>query len=1026
MSLDASEKIKASLDIVDVIGETVSLTRKGSSYRGAVLASSKSGISLIVDPDQQVYNDTAGTAGGGDIFNWIAYQEGLDITTDFPTIIKIAAEKAGIVLPDQDNGLETEKKEIYPFLRAVAGYYHNLLTAEHREYIHEKWGISDKMIDELMIGWAPANNEMHREMLDVYHLETIKKSGMVYINGHLSDVFKSRIMFPYWRSGKVVYFIGRDPGWNPDSKHGKYSKQPVHSEKRSYISKAIDNNVFYGEDSIKRTDYCIITEGVTDCIMAMQEGLPCISPVTVRIKESEKEHAYKLVKNKERVIVCNDNEDNEVGKDGALATAEYLEAKGVPVEIIELPKPDGTNKIDLAEYLQKYNKVDFENLPSNNVWEIQLQSQNIPENTIDKVRAVTRFIQNDLKNMDATVKDMFIRNDVCTYFGIARSDIGKIIKSIDSSVPIKEDGQKDSFFTERGKLRVKKLGEYVMSLNHFITFEDTKVVMMYRNGVYGTGGEDIISKSVQDELGDASTKKHISEIINYVQLETLIPRTRINHDTMRINVMNGIYNLDTNELEPHDPNYISIVQIPINYDSEATCPRIFKFINDVVEPDRIDVIYEFIGYCLIPDTKFEKAMMLIGNGANGKSVLLSLLGTFIGYENTAHENLQGLETDPYSVAQLYGKLVNIFPDLASTTIYDNKTFKMLTGDEGMLRARQIYQPPFTFKNTCRLIFSANRVPPVPEDNYAYFRRWIPVKFPKTFEGEDADKDIINKLTTKEELSGLFNMAVNGLNRLMKNNDYSLHLTTDEIKKLYQINSDPISVFAEECIVYSEEDVLKSVILNHYVDWCQTNQIKPVHENVFSKRMKKLGYDTSKESIGNRRPIWQNCAIIYRTPKETDGCVLTNDNSSESVRGQENSPDGFNRHQDTYPSERPRGNTPMYVHGEKKNVNEKNNYVYVNNGAKHPFARTDCTKTVSADGKKSVRGEIGPRTEEIEQSVDKWIKFILKVCTKPVDIDYVIGRCEQSGMVGDPLILIEKLKQIGEIIKIDDYQICRIQ
>jgi len=812
MSTEIKEEIKSKLDIVDLIGETVPLKKKGGVYRGATSSSSKSGSSLIVDPKKQVYNNFP-EEDGGDIFNWIAWKEGYDINLDFPQIIEIAAEKAGVDLPQNGGTIASEKGEVFSFLRAVAQYYHDQLTEKHRKYIHEKWGISDETIDELLIGWASGQGDMIAEMLDIFPTETIEKSGMVYTGSKMKEVFKNRIMFPYWKNGKVVYFVGRDPDWKPECHWGKYLKQPVHSEERPYISKCIDNSVLYGEDSSRNHDYCIITEGVTDCIMAIQAGLPCISPVTTRIKETQKEYAYEIVKNKSRVIICNDNEEGEAGKEGACATAEYLESNGVPVDIVELPRDNGIDKIDLAEYLQKYTPEDFERLPANNIWEIKLQTQNVPSKSIDKVRAVRDFISNDLRNMDPTLLEVFVKNEVREYFGMSKTEITSILKNASKSSGV------GGFFDQFGKLMVRRLGDYVMQKHNFVTFEDTGEVMVYRNGVYVPNGENVIAKVVQDALGDYSKKHHIAEIVNYIQIETSVPRSAINHDTTKINVKNGLYNLETGELEPHSPDFISIVQIPVYYDPDADCPRIKNFFEDVLRPEHIQVMCEFIGYSMIPDTRLEKAMMLLGKGANGKSVLLSLLGEFIGEDNTSHESLHGLENDPYSVAELYGKLLNIFPDLASSTIYENKSFKMLTGDEGKIRARKIYREPFSFKNTARLIFSANHLPPVPGDNFAYFRRWILLEFPNTFEGKDADKNLIDKLTTQEELSGLFNLAVRALRKLLENGEYSYDLSTTEVQRMYRINSDPIAAFADECVVYSESDCLKITMLECYNRWC---------------------------------------------------------------------------------------------------------------------------------------------------------------------------------------------------------------
>ncbi|NOQ47615.1 MAG: hypothetical protein GQ576_00445 [Methanococcoides sp.] len=882
MDQTQKEEIKSKIDIVSLIGKTVTLTKTGNSYRGATSATSKSGKSLVVDEKQQVYNNTA-TNDGGDVFSWIAYINNLNIDTDFREILEIAAEEAGVILENTNPVAYSDKKEVYPFLKAVAGHYHSMLDDEHRQYVKHQWHISDETIDKLMIGWCPKKNTVESELSDLFPHETIAKSGMVYVNnGRLTDVFKGRIMFPYWKNDQVVYFIGRDPDHEQNKSSAKYKKQPVHSDNYPYVSEVIDNNTFYGEDSIKGEKECYIVEGITDCIRCLETGIPCISPVTIRIKESEKEHAHSIVKNMDCVYICNDNEDNKSGLNGALDTSEYLEAKGVSTKIIEMPMPDGANKIDVAEYLKTHTKEDFELLKttaSNSIWEIKLKSLNVPENTIDKTRAIVEFINTDLHRMDNLIKIPFLKKDVREYFKMDKSEMNEIIKHAKSD---NDHGKTQHlYFDENGRLNVKDMAEHVMSRNHYITMEDTNDIMYYHKGRYVAMGERIISKMVQNTLGNASSKHHIEETINYIQNETAIDRKAITSDCTKINLLNGVYDITTDTLLPHDPDVIFITQLPIMYNLGTTCPRIEQFMTDVMQAEDLAPIYEFIGYCMIPDTRLQKSVMLVGKGANGKSVLLGLLGRFIGHDNISGESLHLLENDAYSIAELYGKLVNVFPDLAEQNLYKNEAFKMLTGNEDTgMRARRIYGAPFKFKNTARLIFSANKPPSVTtDDNYAYFRRWMIFEFKNTFSGEDADKDILNKITTEEELSGLFNLAVNNLKTLLQNEDYSYTKENAESEHMYRINSDPIAVFANECVVFSEDDCTKSVMFNNYISWSQENKLEPKKENIFAKRFGKM-YDAGRENTGERKTVWKNCACAVRVP----------------VRVQNPNPDGNNQYQ----------------------------------------------------------------------------------------------------------------------------------
>jgi len=896
MTRSQIDEIKQKINIVDLINQNVKLTKVGNDYRGATSATSKSGKSLIVNEQNQLYNNTA-TNDGGDVFNWIAYANNLNVDTDFKDILKIAAEEAGVELQTNDSHTYSEKKEVYPFLKSVAQHYHMLLTDEHREYVKKQWNISDETIDKLLIGWCYDKNSIERALYGEYERATIAKSGMVYVNDdRFTDVFKGRIMFPYWKNNEVVYFIGRDPDHNKDSKTPKYKKQPVHSEKYPYVSEVIDNNTFFGEDSIRGKDDCFIVEGITDCIRCLENDIPCISPVTVRIKESEKEHAYQLVKNMRDVYICNDNEDNNSGINGALETSEYLESKGVHTKIIQIPMPDGMTKIDVADYLKTHTREEFEELKktsANSIWEMKLQMLNVPENTIDKTRTVMEFINCDLEKMEDSIKIPFLKNDVRLYFDMGVTEMNDIIKNA------KKQGNKakyDSvYFDDKGKFLVKDMANYITARNHYITMEDTQDIYYYKNGKYITMGERIIAKTVQSALGNASSKHVIDETINYIQNDTVVDRKAITNDCGKINLLNGVYDIATDTLEPHDPDVIFITQLPVKYNPDAKCPTIEKFMVDVMQPEDIEPMYEFIGYCMIPDTRLQRSVMLVGHGANGKSVLLGMIGQFMGSDNVSGESLHQLENDPYSIAELYGKLVNIFPDLAEQNIYKNEAFKMLTGnEENGMRARRIYGQPFKFKNTARLIFSANKPPSVTtDDNYAYFRRWMIFEFLNKFAGDDADKNLIYKLTTEEEMSGLFNLVIGKLKHLLTKEDYSYSRENVETERLYRIKSDPISVFSTECVVFSEDDCRKHVMYEAYVKWCENNSIKPKTENVFSRRFSKM-YESGRESQagadGKRQKVWNSCTIRHGSvtvlfgmgdEQKTDAVDIKNDENIDT-------------------------------------------------------------------------------------------------------------------------------------------------
>ncbi len=426
-----------------------------------------------------------------------------------------------------------------------------------------------------------------------------------------------------------------------------------------------------------------------------------------------------------------------------------------------------------------------------------------------------------------------------------------------------EDPQR-KYFAGNGRFIVKSLADEIMGEHHFLTYEDTKEIYYYENGIYRLGGENLIIKGAQKKLGEYSRKSYRDEVKSYIQYETLISRDSVNNLAHIINLKNGLYDLKEDKFKPHTPKLLSTVQIPVNYDPNAECPRIDKFLSEIVSEEDKPVLLEWIGYSMIPNNRMQKSVMLLGSGSNGKSVFLNLLTDFIGLKNTAGESLEDLEKDKYSTSNLYGKLLNVFPVITSSSIYNSSVFKTLTGNEKKVKGEKKYQPSFYFNNTARLIFSANILPPVKNDGRAFYRRWILIEFPNRFDGKNADENLIDKLTTERELSGLLNKAIMALQGLLERGEFSYHKSIEEIERMYRLKSDTVGTFADECVKMSAKDTLKAVVYDSYVKWCNKNGEKPVSNAMFGKKFKALGYESFKastaDSSGKRGYYWEGITV----------------------------------------------------------------------------------------------------------------------------------------------------------------------
>jgi P4 family phage/plasmid primase-like protien len=173
------------------------------------------------------------------------------------------------------------------------------------------------------------------------------------------------------------------------------------------------------------------------------------------------------------------------------------------------------------------------------------------------------------------------------------------------------------------------------------------------------------------------------------------------------------------------------------------------------------------GLYLYRDNPFEVITLLFGYGSNGKSVFTDTVTALHGTRNVSNVPLSLMIKNQFALSDLEGKDVNIDAELSSATIYDTAILKKLTGRQPM-RIERKKQHAYDTKLHTKLWFSANKIPQTADNSDAYYRRMSVISFPHKFEGQIADPDLSKKLTTEEELSGIFNVLMIALRRILHN------------------------------------------------------------------------------------------------------------------------------------------------------------------------------------------------------------------------------------------------------------------
>jgi len=366
----------------------------------------------------------------------------------------------------------------------------------------------------------------------------------------------------------------------------------------------------------------------------------------------------------------------------------------------------------------------------------------------------------------------------------------KIISNPQDFFTKKEDGTIKTFVPQRLANKIQEQHKFASIDKHssIYYYDETK-------GTWYPKGELLIRGLSYFLLDNLAKRYYIEETLALIRDTNYIPREKLDHDINRLPLENGTLNINTLKIEPFSHTHYALTHLPVTYDPAATCPKTISFMEDICPQDR-ETLQEWIGFHLLRDYRYQKCVQLIGEGNNGKSTFLRLLEAFLGKENVSNATLYELVSGRFAKADLYGKLANIASDISPDELKRTGAFKAFTGGD-YVRAEMKHQNAFKFLNYAKLSFSANRLPPTPDESDAFFRRWILISFPNTFEPPNLDTTIIDKITTPQELSGLLNWAIQGLKRLKQNGGFTNSLSTEHLRQTWKLLSNPINGFLKE-------------------------------------------------------------------------------------------------------------------------------------------------------------------------------------------------------------------------------------
>lgn len=336
--------------------------------------------------------------------------------------------------------------------------------------------------------------------------------------------------------------------------------------------------------------------------------------------------------------------------------------------------------------------------------------------------------------------------------------------------------------------------------------------------------------------------------------DSFLKRPENKTGTVLINLLNGTYEIspEYQKLRNPSPDDFLTYRLPFGYDPKANAPMFKNFLEEVLPDPQVRMVLAEYVACVFIDPnylKLEKALILLGQGANGKSVIFEIITKLYGKENISSYSLSSLtnETGNYRI-EIADKLLNYASEIS--TKMNTNTFKQLASMEPV-DARRLYSKPVILQRYARMMFNCNELPREVEHTDAFYRRFLIILFEKTIEEKNQDKQLAKKIIDAE-LAGVFNWVMEGLHRLIEQENFTVCESIEKQVEEFRHNSNSVACFIEE--MYYVKSVETSMLLKEvyaeYRTYCHANGLVPCSSITFGNRLRRLGFILERKNQGN--------------------------------------------------------------------------------------------------------------------------------------------------------------------------------
>lgn len=433
----------------------------------------------------------------------------------------------------------------------------------------------------------------------------------------------------------------------------------------------------------------------------------------------------------------------------------------------------------------------------------------------------------------------------CDNYGAVKSPV--LLKS-KGFVASKDAGFREVKIAKNG-LPVTGPVVYLDLIKHF-TNQFLYKTVLGRSGVYIYNGkfweqfEELkinswATQNVRPEPSAAEMREFYQRLRSYDQIEF----ERLRPPMSVIGFENGVLNAVSGEFFDHNPDFMLTSIVPYNYDPKAESPVFDRFISEISSGDKAieKILLEFGGYAISGDEYWlHKALMLYGDGSNGKSVFIDVLGKVCGegnYSSIAMKNLKS-STARYG---LLNKKFNVSEETSEDSFTDSELFKTLASG-GEIQIKKLYENEIDIKNTAKILILFNGIPVINDMSYGFKRRIVLVHLSKIFKHGDAGFDPYIKSKLFSEAPGIANKLINAYKDLKERGDFEYSKDIENGIDRIMNENNPVYLFKDEKLENEPFHNEKAVdVYTYYRMFCESRGYRIRNNISFGREMSRMGF-----------------------------------------------------------------------------------------------------------------------------------------------------------------------------------------